>query len=84
MWSGAISGRLSQHVSVAANVGYILNSNPKSDAMGGAVLLDRPDEFLSGIGFDFPINKHFQLIGGSTFDDVCGGQDAQCIQQQSG
>lgn len=60
---GAISGRLSQHVSVAANVGYILNSNPKSDAMGGAVLLDRPDEFLSGIGFDFPINKHFQLIG---------------------
>jgi hypothetical protein len=30
--------------------------------MGGAVLLDRPDEFLSGLGFDFPINKHFQII----------------------
>jgi hypothetical protein len=59
---GFISGRLSQHVNVSANLGYILNSNPKSDAMGGAVLLDRPDEFLSGLGFDFPINKHFQLI----------------------
>ena len=59
---GFVDGRLSQHVNVSANVGYILNSNPKSDAMGGAVLLDRPDELLSGVGFDFPINKHFQLI----------------------
>ena len=59
---GAVSGRLSEHVNVSANLGYILNSNPKSEAMGGAVLLDRPDEFLSGIGFDFPVNKHFQLI----------------------
>ena len=59
---GFISGRLSQHVNVSANLGYILNSNPKSKAMGDAVLLDRPDEFLSGVGFDFPINKHFQLI----------------------
>ncbi|HEY0431255.1 MAG TPA: hypothetical protein VGC61_05535, partial [Pyrinomonadaceae bacterium] len=59
---GFVDGRLSQHVNVAANIGYILNSNPKSDAMGGAVLLDRPDELLSGVGFDFPINKYFQLI----------------------
>jgi hypothetical protein len=59
---GFISGRLSQHVNVSANLGYILNSNPKSEAMGGAVLLDRPDEFLAGVGFDFPINKHVQLI----------------------
>ena len=59
---GAISGRLSQHVNVSANLGYILNSNPKSEEMGDAVLLDRPDEFLAGLGFDFPVNKHFQLI----------------------
>ena len=31
--------------------------------MGDAVLLDRPDELLAGLGFDFPVNKHFQLIG---------------------
>ncbi len=59
---GAISGRLSKHVNVSANLGYILNSNPKSEAMNDAVLLDRPDEFLAGLGFDFPINKHFQII----------------------
>jgi hypothetical protein len=60
---GFIDGRLSQHVNVAANLGYILNSNPKSDAMGGAVLLDRPDELLSGVAVDYSVNKHFQLIG---------------------
>jgi hypothetical protein len=56
-------GRLSEHVNVSANLGYILNSNPSSDALGGAVLLDRPDEVLAGVGFDFPVNKHFQAIG---------------------
>jgi len=59
---GFIAGRLSQHVNVSANLGYILNSNPKSKAMNNAVLLDRPDEFLAGLGFDFPVNKHLQLI----------------------
>ena len=59
---GFVAGRLSQHVNVSANLGYILNSNPKSSAMNDAVLLDRPDEFLAGLGFDFPVNKHFQLI----------------------
>ena len=54
---GFVDGRLSQHVNLSANLGYVLNSNPRS---GSAVLLDRPDEFLAGIGFDFPINKHFQ------------------------
>jgi len=60
---GFVDGRLSEHVNVSANLGYILNSNPKSDAMGGAILLDRPDELLAAVGFDFPINEHFQLIG---------------------
>jgi hypothetical protein len=59
---GFIDGRLSKHVNLSSNFGYILNSNPKSDAMGDAVLLDRPDELLGGIGVDFPINKHFQPI----------------------
>jgi hypothetical protein len=61
---GFISGRLSRSVNVSANFGYILNSNPKSDAFGGgdATLLDRADELVAGVGFDFPINKHFQPI----------------------
>jgi len=60
---GFVAGRLSKHWSVSGNLGYILNSNPKSEAMGDAVLLDRPDEFLSGVGVDYVVNKHFQLIG---------------------
>jgi len=71
---GAISGRLSQHVNVSANLGYILNSNPKSEAMGDAVLLDRPDEFLAGLGFDFPVNKHLQLIGEARSTMYVGGR----------
>ncbi len=71
---GFIDGRLSQHVNVSANVGYILNSNPKSEAMGDAVLLDRPDEFLAGVGFDFPINKHFQLIAEARSTMYMGGK----------
>ena len=56
-----VDGRLGRHVNVSANGGYILNSNPKG--LGGDfVLLDRPDEFLAGIGLDFPINKHFQPV----------------------
>ncbi len=60
---GFITGRLSKHVNVSTNFGYWLNSNPKSEAMNDAVLLDRPDEFLAGVGVDFPINEHFQIIG---------------------
>jgi hypothetical protein len=71
---GAVSGRLSQHVNTSVNLGYILNSNPKSEAMGDAVLLDRPDEFLAGLGFDFPVNKHFQLIAEARSTMYVGGK----------
>jgi len=59
---GFIDARLSTHVNVSVNGTYIWNANPTSDAMGGATLLDRPDEFQAGIGLDFPVNKHFQPI----------------------
>ncbi|HSK63768.1 MAG TPA: hypothetical protein VK893_08010 [Pyrinomonadaceae bacterium] len=58
---GVVDGRLHKHVNLSANVGYILNSNPKG--LGGDfVLLDRPDELIAGVGFDFPVNEHFQPI----------------------
>ncbi len=55
-----VDGRLSRSVNLSANLGYILNSNPK-DA-NGVALLDRPDELIAGIGVDFPINKYVQPI----------------------
>jgi hypothetical protein len=57
---GFVDGRLSRSVNVSANFGYILNSNPKG--LGDFVLLDRPDELLAGVGFDFPLSKHYQPI----------------------
>jgi hypothetical protein len=58
---GIVDGRLGKHVNLSANVGYILNSNPKG--LGGDfVLLDRPNELIAGVGFDFPVNEHFQPI----------------------
>jgi hypothetical protein len=58
-----VDGRLSRSVNVSANIGYWLNSNPKT-TIGGQefVLLDRPDELIAGIGFDFPVNKYIQPI----------------------
>ena len=55
--------RLAKWVNVSANLGYIYNSSVKADyGTGKFTLLDRPDEVLSGIGVDFPINKYFQPI----------------------
>lgn len=67
---GFVDGRLSRHVNISANLGYILNSNPKG---AGGVLLDRPDEFLAGIGFDFPVNEHFQPIAEVRSTQYVGG-----------
>jgi hypothetical protein len=54
-------GRLSEHVNLSANLGYVLNSNPKDP--NGFAMLDRPDEFQAGVGIDLPLNEHFQVIG---------------------
>jgi hypothetical protein len=60
---GFVGGRLSKHVNLSANFGYILNSNPRGD-FGGveATMLDRPNEVLAGLGIDVPFNEHFQWI----------------------
>lgn len=56
-------GRLSRSVNVSGNIGLWLNSNPKGTFPNGTfTLLDRPHELLSGVGFDFPVNKYFQPI----------------------
>ena len=58
-----VDGRLSRSVNVSVNGGYILNSNPKGTFPSGEfTLLDRPDEFLAGVAFDFPVNKYLQPV----------------------
>jgi hypothetical protein len=56
--------RLRKYINVSANIGYIYNSSVKAD-LGGTddlTILDRPDEVLSGIAVDFPVNRFFQPI----------------------
>jgi hypothetical protein len=78
-----ISGRLSRSVNLSVNATYILNSNPKSDAFGSGevVLLDRPDELITGVGFDFPINKHFQPIAELKSVMYVGGRTPNAFEQ---
>ena len=74
-------GRLSRSVNISVNGGYILNSNPQSDLFGRkATLLDRPDEFIAGIGFDFPVNRHFQPIAELRSTQYVGGRTPNAFE----
>ena len=56
--------RLARWVNVSGNIGYIYNSSVKAESsqFSDLTLLDRPDEVLSAIGVDFPVNRYFQPI----------------------
>ena len=74
---GVVGGRLSRSVHLAANFGYILNSNPKSEAFGGSevALLDRPDEFIAGVGLTSRLISGFsQWLSSSPFITSEGGR----------
>ena len=73
-------GRLTKHINISGNLGYILNSNPKSEALGDVVLLDRPDEVIAGIGFDFPVNNNFQPILELKSVQYVGGRTPNAFQ----
>jgi hypothetical protein len=73
-----LDARLSRSVNVSVNGGYILNSNPKDP--NGFVLLDRPDELIAGIGFDFPVNKWFQPIFELRSTQYVGGRTPNAFE----
>ena len=73
-------GRLSRSVNVSANLGYILNSNPRSELLGDAALLDRPDELIAGVGLDFPVTQHFQPIIEVKSVQYVGGRTPNAFQ----
>ena len=73
-------GRVSRSVNVSANLGFILNSNPKSEALGDAVLLDRANEVVAGVGVDFPVNQYFQPIVEVKSVQYVGGRTPNAFQ----
>ncbi len=77
---GFIDGRLHKHANLSVNAGYILTSNEKSKAMNNAVLLDRPNEFLVGIGLDFPVNKHFQPMAETRMTQYVGNRTPNAFE----
>jgi hypothetical protein len=55
--------RLRRWMNLSANVGYKWTSSAKGDFPTGTfTILDRPDELMSSIGVDFPVNKWVQPI----------------------
>ena len=72
----AVQGRLTKKLSLSANLGGTLNSNPRSDAFGGGdvALLDRGNDFYAGIGLDYTVNKHFQWIAELKSTERWGGR----------
>lgn len=76
-----VDGRLSRSVNLSANLGYILNSNPRGNfTVGERVLLDRPDELIAGVGFDFPINKYFQPMAELRSTQYVGGRTPNAFE----
>jgi len=74
----AMSGRLNKYINLSTNSGYIHKLDPRAEDMNLGPLcagcgvvqgfgrseraLDIPDEWRSGIGFDFPLSQYFQAI----------------------
>ena len=55
--------RVRRWLNISGNVGYIYNSSVKADFPSGTfTILDRPDELISGVALDFPVNRYFQPI----------------------
>jgi outer membrane protein OmpA-like peptidoglycan-associated protein len=74
----ALDGRLSRHINLATNIGYIKKGDPSAEDMnlgplcpGCGVIpgfgrsgraLDLPDELRASIGVDFPMSQYLQFI----------------------
>lgn len=68
-------------MNISANLGYIYNSSVKGEFFNGSfTLLDRPDEVLSAIAVDFPVNKYFQLITEFRSTQYVGGRTPNAFE----
>jgi hypothetical protein len=74
--------RLRKWLNLSANAGYIYNSSVKGEFPSGTfTLLDRPDEFQTAIGLDFPVNRYFQPIGEIRSTRYVGGRTPNALEQ---
>ncbi len=69
--------RLRKWLNLSGNIGYIYNSSIKGNDI---TYLDRPDEVISGIALDFPVNKYFQPILEGRSTQYVGGRTPNAFE----
>ncbi len=73
--------RLRKWLNISGNVGYHYNSSVRADFPGGTfTLLDRPDELVTSIGVDFPVNRFFQPIAEFRSLQYVGGRTPNAFE----
>jgi hypothetical protein len=83
---GFLSHRFGNRLNLSGNLGYILNSNPTSQAFGQqkVTFLDRPDELVYGLGIDFllrePWNEVVQPIAELRGTKYMGGRTPNALE----
>lgn len=83
---GFLSRRFGNKFNLSGNLGYILNSNPTSRLTGQqrVTLLDRPDELVYGVGFDYllpdPLNQVAQPIAELRGTKYVGGRTPNALE----
>lgn len=92
----AFEGRLHKYINLSTNSGYIKNMDPRAEDMnlgplcdGCGVIqgfgrsdraLDIPDEWRSGLAFDFPLSQYLQLITELTATHYVGSRTPALIR----
>lgn len=74
---GFADARLRKWVNFSANIGYIHNGDVEAN---GVTLLDRGDEVLAAMAFDFPVNKYFQPILEIRSQQFVGGRTPNAFE----
>ncbi|MEO8648339.1 MAG: hypothetical protein ABI539_04155, partial [Acidobacteriota bacterium] len=73
--------RIRTWVNLSGNIGYHYNSSVKGDFPGGSfTLLDRPDELLTSVALDFPVNRYFQPIFEGRAVQYIGGRTPNAFE----
>jgi hypothetical protein len=92
----ALDGRLHEYINLSTNTGFIKRGDPRAEDMnlgplcaGCGVIqgfgrseraLDLPNEWRSGIGFDFPVSQYLQFIAEISSTYYVGGRTPSLLR----
>ena len=92
----ALDGRLSKHINLSSNIGFIKVGDPRAEDMQLGPLaapasviqgfgssdkaLDLPNELRTGLAVDFPLTQYFQLIAELRSTHYVGGRTPSLLR----